>query len=373
MRKHGRLEVITTEEADLWDEALREVGVFDFYHLAAFHRLAEMRGEGRAVMPIFREDGHVVAFPMLFRDIVLPGIYTGNDLRDAVSVSGFVGPVAPRMPIPEDIRRHFHRQLQDFLRQSGIVSVFSSLNPVIGQSSVLSGYGRLVEMGVTLSLDLTAPPGNQSARYARNLRRQVRQLRKMGLTCEEVGPEYLNDFIRVYYETMDRLGAEPANYFDKSYFGYLMNRMSRIMHLFVCKLEGKVICAGLAAACNGIVECHLTGTATEYVQLSPSKLLYDTWREWASRIGSWVLHLGGGLGGRRDSLYEFKRRFGGIERPFLVWRHPVNRQVYGDLCREAFRRAGMRPDDSFFPRYRHPVLRSDETADITCADPGDEV
>ena len=50
MSKNGRLEVITTDESGRWDEILQQVGAYAFYHRAAYHRLAENRGEGEACL-----------------------------------------------------------------------------------------------------------------------------------------------------------------------------------------------------------------------------------------------------------------------------------------------------------------------------------
>ncbi len=75
-------------------------------------------------------------------------------------------------------------------------------------------------------------------------------------------------------------------------------------------------------------------------------LLYEIAR-WAQERGYSRFHLGGGVGGGRDSLHEFKRRFDpGGECPMAIGK------VVHDP--EAYSRLGGNPDDlsGFFPAYR---------------------
>ena len=356
MTKHVRMEAITTDEADRWDETLREVGMFDFYHLAAFHRLAEIRGEGTAVMPVMREGDCVLAMPLLVRDIETTGVVDARaGLKDATSVCGFAGPVASPGTHYE-ARGRFVPALNDYLEQSGIVSVYQRLNPLTTPPSLLNGHGETLQVGVTISIDLTLPPDVQFSYYRKSHRYEIQRLRKMGFTCEQEGIDHLDDFIRIYEEAMRDLNADHAYLYERDYFHYLMTEMSDSMHLSICRDGGTAACVGLFGYCNGIIQYHLAGTAAEYRRLAPMKLMLDAVRQWGNSIGARVFHLGGGVGARRDSLYDFKMGFGGREHVYSTWRHVVDQQAYDEVCRAAFQSAGMVPEDSFFPAYRSPSL-----------------
>ena len=348
------LEILTTNDANRWNATLKEIGKYDFFHLAAFHKLAEMRGEGSPVMPVYRERDYILAFPLLLRDIEIAGIPT--DLKDATSIAGLAGPVASaRTPI--DVIERFHQELQNFFEQSSIIAIYSRLNPLLNQPALLAGYGEVVEIGVTQSIDLTPPPDVQFSRYKRFHRRNIKRLQSLGFTCEKVGIEYLDDFIRIYTDTMKRCNADQAYYFDKSYFEFLFSEMSDVIHFFICKDQETVVSVGICSACNGIIQGYLAGTATEYLPLAPSKLVYDAIRRWGNEIGANTFHLGGSVGGRKDSLYDFKMGFGAQEHVYSTWRHIADQKSYNSLCLDVWQQAGEKQDTSYFPSYRHPKLK----------------
>lgn len=350
-------EVIPVSDGKRWDEILTQADEYNFYHLSAFHRLAAMRSGGQAMMPVLREGDYQIAFPLMLRDLgsqLADGI--GAGYMDATSVAGFAGPVMSKGEPPEEIRQAFLAHLREFLEQNRVVTVYSRLNPIRPQTCILHGCGEIVERGVTLSIDLTASPDEQIARYRRDHRKEIKRLKSMGLTCEHVGEECLDDFMRVYYETMQRVSAVSAYYFDRSYFEYLFEQMPGVMHLFVCRIDGAVACVDLVALCNGIIEGYLAGTVSEHLRLAPSKLVYDGIREWGTQIGARMFHMGGGVAAKRDSLYEFKMGFGAREHAYSTWRLVVDPPAYDEICRAVYAQVGGKPDSDYFPLYRHPGL-----------------
>lgn len=353
MSKNGRLEVITTDESGRWDEILQQVGAYAFYHRAAYHRLAENRGEGEARLLVYLEDGHLVAFPILVRPV------GSTDIKDATSVRGFAGPAASHPSMPDDVLRRFRAELQDYLKQSGIISIYARLNPLTCPTSLLDGLGATVEVGATVSLDLSVPSDVQFSRYRHGYRREIKRLRRLGFTFEEASPESLGEFMRVYYDAMTRVNADPEFYFGQDYFEFLFREMPDVMHLFLCKLDGIVASASIQAVCSGIVESYMGGTSTSYVRFSPDKLKYDTVREWGKSIGAHTYHLGGGVGAQRGSLYDFKMGFGGREHIYSTWRHVVDQKAYDDICSQVDHSSLITHHSSYFPAYRDPALRQE--------------
>jgi hypothetical protein len=168
--------------------------------------------------------------------------------------------------------------------------------------------------------------------------------------------DYLDDFIAVYHETMQRVQAADSYFFDRAYFEGLREALGPHMHLFVCFLEQQVVCAGLFTLMQGIVQYHLSGSNDVLGRLSPSKLMLDTVRLWAIEQGAHVLHLGGGVGSREDSLFQFKAGFSDRRHSFEIWRWVVQPEIYQQFnsTREAWlHQQGLQPASAgFFPFYR---------------------
>jgi len=310
-------------------------------------------------MLVFEREGCLIAFPVLVRDIdIAPALGIGGAWKDVTSVYGYAGPVSSVAVIPAQAKEHFTGFVNEFLRGNCVVCACSRLHPLLEQSLMLSGCGQVVELGCTLSIDLTLPEDEQWRAYRRNHRQDIQRLQSMGVTCEETGPERMDEFVEMYYETMDRKGATREYYFTRAHFEYLLGGMGDKVHLLIARHEGRALAGGLFTLCCGIVQWHLSGSHAGQLEGRATKLVLDTARRWAQNLGARTLHLGGGLGGSRDSLHHFKRGFGSREHPYRMWRHISNPDMYAELCRAASGSASVDLTVPFFPVYRDPLLHS---------------
>src|SRR5436309_1702100 len=83
----------------------------------------------------------------------------------------------------------------------------------------LAELGECRPIGETVSISLTAPPEAQYAAYRKNHKNGINRLKRAGVSCLlDRGGRYLDDFISMYYETMDRVNAAGYYYFDAAYF-----------------------------------------------------------------------------------------------------------------------------------------------------------
>ena len=121
--------------------------------------------------------------------------------------------------------------------------------------------------------------------------------------------------------------------------------------------------AGFSPACRTAPSLHLTGINADLTAHSPLKILLDDIREWATQRGLQTFHLGGGLGGREDSLFEFERRFSPITHTFRTGRWVLNTGVYRELAanhRDDLIERGCSTDlPDYFPIYRYQPVEID--------------
>ncbi|MFC4639976.1 GNAT family N-acetyltransferase [Deinococcus hohokamensis] len=339
------IEFITEQVA--WQQALNEVGGYDFYHTHDYHQLEQKPGE-TATLLRFREEGTLILLPLLLRP--LPSALGRPDLHDATSVYGYAGPLAQGDTAA--VEAAFQQMLETALRERGVVTVFSRLHPLLDHSAVLTGLGEVFTTGVTVSLDLTEPPEAQRAAYRRDTKYNLNKLRRGGVECRELPwAEYGDVFVSIYDETMRRVEAQSSYFFPRAYYDRLFEMEGVETRLFGCIQNGEVVCAGLFTFCQGIVQYHLSGTRDAALSMGPSRLMLDTVRLWGMERGAQVLHLGGGVGGQRDSLFEFKAGFSKREHAFKLWRWVVDPRIYADLCLASL----CPPESSFFPAYRAPA------------------
>jgi hypothetical protein len=348
--------IVHTDNEAEWTSVLAHSVQHDFHHLAGYHRLAERRGEGRALLFTYRESGYLIALPLLLRPVDEDD---PDGLQDATSVYGYCGPVASRERIPDRVVASFQAALRHELVGRRVVAVFSRLHPLIAQRAILAGLGEIRVVGPTVSVDLTLPLEDQWAGYGKKCRRIIRKAQDEGVICvEDRDGRYRRDWVDIYLETMRRVGAPPSYLFGEDYFDLLAAELGPVLHLFVALVDGRAAAAGLYTICDGIAQAHLGGHRQEYSKLSPVRLLDDTARRWAVDAGARVFHLGGGVGGHRDSLFQYKAGFSDRRHEFATWRWIVDPAAYTELCerRERVERpqAPRVATADYFPAYRRP-------------------
>jgi len=354
------LQVIKLAQAGKWVEILKMCYRYDFYHSPSYHEISVDNKNHESCLFAYQEGVYTIAIPLVIRPInEIEGLESLNH-NDATSVYGYAGPVASHDTIPDRIIETFQGNLKKYFHDNDIVCTFSRLHPLISQQSLLKGFGNVARKGQTISIDLSLPVDEQYSRYRKNHKRNISKLRQLGAHCiNDQLAEHLEDFIAVYHENMQRVGAQEEYLFDKTYFQQLLSAKDFDMHLFTCFLEDDMACGGLVSLCNGIVQYHLGATRSEYLELAPMKLLVDEVRIWANEVGASYLHLGGGYGSEEDSLFKFKAGFSDTVHDFNVWQLVVMKNEYVEICgkKELWNksRSGKPMNGNYFPIYRSPT------------------
>jgi hypothetical protein len=198
----------------------------------------------------------------------------------------------------------------------------------------------------------------------------------MGVTGA-LDPEqrHLPEFIALYHETMRRVKAEESYFFDATYFTALVKSLGPVVKLFVAKMpDGEVISGGLFTLYDGIVQYHLGGTRDSALKRSPMMLIFETVRRWANQNGAHTFHLGGGVGAKTDSLFQFKARFSPQRHKFVTWRWIVTPEAYRELSERKHvwnSERGLKAiSPSFFPAYRCPAEPDAVSAQLNAPAPG---
>lgn len=364
----SQIEILNTSQNAEWTDVLAECAAHDFYHLPGYHALAERRGEGEAQLFVYRDEAGVIALPLLIRALdTVPGLEeAGRGWCDANSVYGYAGPIASSASPATKTVSGFQTALESSLREMRVASLFSRLHPLLPQRNLVNGLGEYVPTGTTVSIDLTLPLTAQRERMREAHRRSAQKARDEGLVVvEDREKAHLARFVEIYRENMTRVQASDYYFFDQAYFDELFASLGESARLFVALADGKVACGAMFIFSGGIVQYHLGGTATEFLRLGPTKLLMDEVRIAATKEGCTALHLGGGLGGQRDSLFQFKSGFSDRTHEFAVWRWILDAEKYDALsqarARWSEREGKILAGGEYFPLYRASVTSGTET------------
>ena len=182
-------------------------------------------------------------------------------------------------------------------------------------------------------------------------RRVVRKARAGGVEISFAeGPADLEEFVTLYEETMRRREASPFYFFAEAYWRHLIGELRDALVRVDAHAEGELVASILCLASQPLLHYHLGASSERGQALGANHLLFAETAAWAATRGFSRFHLGGGVGGFEDSLYEFKRRFDpGGALPAYLGKAVHDPEAYRVL-------AGVDEIDyaGYFPAYRRP-------------------
>lgn len=346
-----------TERND-WNELINLFHDAEVYHTFDYHNLVKKECD-KPILIKYVGDNSLVAMPIIIRPI------EGTNLNDAISVYGYSGPLGIGVNEKFDYI-DFNRKLTEYLRSQNIVSVFVRLNPLISyQSFILRGSGTISSLGKVVNIDLSKSKESQKKHYSSRLLTYLNRLReRFAIECHK-DEQSMSKFIEIYYETMLRVGADTSYFFKKSYFNGLLKSKEFDTDLLLAydKKNGEILGGGIFIKKNKTVQYHLGATRNNRLNLSPSKLIIDEMRIRGSNEGFSNFNLGGGVKGKKDSLFYFKSNFSKDILPFKAWKMILETSTYDNLVKiKLGENSTLNSINDFFPLYRSQIL---EKVDVT--------
>lgn len=334
-------EVISANQKQKWDELVCSMPGYDFYSFNEYHQLDTC---GTPMLLHYKDKEADILFPVIVREI------TGTSYKDITSVYGYSGPLASKTPISKTSKEDFQKELLRFFDTENIVSAFSRLHPLFNhQAELLNGLGQILEKNTTLAINLESTLSEQRKSYSHSLKYDINRNQRAGTIIRKANQkEEIDQFIRIYYHNMDRVGASPFYYFPEAYFYSLLKINGA--ELIIAEQNNEIIAGTILFKCKHIIQAHLSASKKEYLDLSPVKYLWYEISKTGKDEGYKYFHLGGGFGGKDDKLFEFKSHFTKQKYKFTIWQYIHNKDAYNTLISE--NKVVKYIDSSFFPLYR---------------------
>ncbi len=362
LRQNSIIVRVTSPTDSLWQEFLDTVP-HDFYHLPGYLELEAKRYNAIPEAVIIKEGEKVFFLPYLVRDcsqMLISTNYGVDQIYDVISPYGYPGIIVNRAgQHPEFITKCLNLTANCW-QAKNICAAFIRLHPILNSCiDNLSSDRKFIfcKQGDVVTCDLTKDIRDIWQQIRANHRTKINKLTRAGFVVK-IGSmdEYLDIFIDIYRETMDRVHATDAYYFTMNYFKSLSQILGNKIKICVVELDGQVVATSLITELSGIVQYHLGGTRTEFLRQSPATIMFKHIIEWAKQRDNKYLNLGGGLGGSHDSLYHFKSGFSDEFKPFVTIKTVVDRENYTRLTHDRAKFLGVSATElentSFFPAYR---------------------
>lgn len=359
----------------LWMKTLSQLR-HDVFYLPEYLRLEAHRIEATPEAFLVVEGDKQFFLPYLIRqcneffvDAIAP-----DPIYDVTTPYGYPGILVSEAAMQDiSFLETALEQFKSVLKSKGICSAFLRLNPILNQN-IPQIYSSEIcqETGETIWIDLTRSREEIWRQTRSDHRKDINRHRRSGHVARMVPFEsYFSHFLEIYYETMDRVGANQSYYFDQTFFANLLTLKDKI-NLCIVEIEDQIASACLVTECCGVVHSYLGGTKNDFLRLAPEKLLFDYVRFWAKERGNQTFHMGGGAGGSKDGVYYFKAGFSELRFQFFTLRLIIDPEQYFQLVNLRANQLKIDPDilleNDFFPAYRYQLYtpsRSDLTKSIS--------
>jgi serine/alanine adding enzyme len=314
--------VIAEVPPEDWNGVLEELGHVDVYLTREYVEASALLEPGR---PLFLRSDEAV-FAAILR----------GDPPDVTTPYGYGGPVGPG----------FWDEYEAWCRDHGVVTTFVRFHPLYANHRDLPTSVHVEPLAPTVAWRLDGGD-DLLERMHRHHRRVARKALAAGVeTHAELAPESLERFRALYEQTMERQDAVGFYFFPEDYWHALETSLRDHVVLFEAGDDAQLLCLHAPPW----LHYHLGASSEAGRKLGASTLLFLEAARWAQGLGYTRFHLGGGVGGKRDSLHEFKLRFDpGGELEMAVGKAIHDPEAYRGL---AGHDAGF---EGFFPAYRATV------------------
>lgn len=324
----------------------------DIYFKTEYGKLNESIEHGKAETFSFECEHGKVQSVYIKREV--PYLIDGVQYYDAITPYGYGGPVITACTDREKLLKAYAKAYCEHCEKEKIVSEFVRFHPLAENALDFDELYETTFNRHTLAVDLSDE--NYSAvQFTPDCRNMIRKAAKKGVTTEvDTECAHLDDFINMYYATMDKNSASDYYYFGREYFEQLKSLKGCKLVLINGYVEGEIISSAMFMSSDEYIHYHLSATNPAFYSYAANNSILAAAIEYGREQGLKWLHLGGGLSSsEKDNLFRFKRSFGRTEnnlKDFYLGKAVFMPEVYNKLCELA--KANGVENEEFFPGYR---------------------
>lgn len=316
---------------DKWNKYLTlfEPSQKDIYFTEQYLDLYK-KGNESPLCFIFQEDSKCFLFPFLRRTFE----FNKKSYFDFETAYGYGGPIS-NAKNPDFIERALSAFI-GYCKDNNFVAGFIRFHPLLDNQKFFHDYIQIIPDRHTVAINLKQSIDQiwMNEIHTKN-RNVIKKAIKNGLNfIADYEYNYMDEFIRLYHQTMDKLDASEFYYFDREYYLKFKNNFPNSF-LGVIKKDDSVISCAIFMYDGPYGHYHLSGSDINSLNLSPNNLLLWGAAQELKAKGVHLFHLGGGINSdEHNSLLEFKKKFSKSLYQFALGKIIFNEAIYKELCRE---------------------------------------
>lgn len=350
------LSVITLDESNKWDSIVKSFSNYDVYYLSGYTKAFKLHGDGEPTL-IYYHDEEIRAINVVMKrdiekDIKFRNIIKSESFFDIITPYGYGGFIIEGS-INEINFKRLNEAYSNYCISNDIISEFVRFHPVLENSKTNQGIYEVTDLGKTITIDLMSKEHIWENLSSKN-RNVIRKAIKSGVEIYwGRSSKLISEFIPLYNATMNKDDATDYYYFDRDFYKSVLEDLKYNCLIFYAVYDQKIISMSMILFGNDNMHYHLSASDREYQSLAATNLLLYEAACWGCENGYKSFHLGGGLGSKEDSLYNFKKAFNkNSETYFSIGKKIFDNTKYQDLVDIRNIKADYKQEPKFFPAYR---------------------
>ena len=303
------LKTYTLDESEKWDEVVHTFKDYDVYYLSGYVKAFKIHGDGEPLLFYYEDEAIRGINVVMKRDISLDNNFKGkipeNTYFDFSTPYGYGGWLIEG----DGNKDNLFKEYEKWCLKNNIISEFVRFELFTDYDKYFRGKIESKTHNVVRNLEMNSDDIWMD--FKQKVRKNVKKANKYNLQIiRDPAGKYLDDFLRIYYMTMDRTEAKEDYYFTEEFFKQLNKMKDNVMYFHVTHFDEKTkkdIIISTELVIYGAENCYsyLGGTNSEYFDMRPNDFLKYEIIKWAKEKGLKNFVLGGGYGSD-DGIFQYK-------------------------------------------------------------------
>ena len=345
------VDIIDADAPQRWDDQVDECLAHDAFHHWAY---VTSVARGEVLLFVVRAGPESWVLPLELERIDV------GELRDVVTARspyGYSGPVWTAGWRPEATATAW-LAVREALESLNVVTVLLRLHPSLPSTPTLPDGALSRQEGDVVIL----PLHDDDEAYWRQMRgghrKNLRRASREGLVCAvDESPGAVSAFHAVYEQTMRRLDARGEYLFGVEVFRRLHSTQAFGAMIMAVDYKDSRLASGVFLHHGEHSHYFLSGSMPDRRFGSrPTRLMIHHARSLLRDRGCTYMNLGGGVGAKRDALFEFKAEFSAQRATFNTVRWVVNADAYEKVCSARGVQPAPTPAQGWFPAFLDPKI-----------------
>lgn len=325
----------------------------DIYFDSRYGKICEKIESGSSEVFEFESNKGLISNMFIKREISID--IKGETYYDIVTPYGYGGPIIRKCKDEDkdELINQYRAAFSKYCDENKIVSEFVRFHPLVSNAEDFQDCYETTCIRNTIGTNLRDYDDPIQSEFSKSCRKNINKALKEGVSyrvTDTPQEKDINNFMEIYYSTMNRNNASEFYYFNKDYIIECVEKFPNNIVIVEAIYSNKTIAMGFYFKYDKTIHIHLSGTLSEFLYLSPAYILRYAVSLWGKENGYEMIHHGGGRTNQPDdSLYRFKKQFGkNTEFNFFVGKRIWNTRIYDELNRI------LNVDESteYFPSYR---------------------